>query len=69
MEIISDFHIHSRYAMACSPSITIKGLAHEAQEKEIKLLIGKAEPLLNSSGMRKDSLGSLSGFSRKILNV
>ncbi len=38
MEIISDFHIHSRYAMACSPSITIKGLAHEAQEKGIKLL-------------------------------
>ncbi len=38
MEIISDFHIHSRYAMACSPSITIQGLAHAAQEKGIKLL-------------------------------
>ncbi len=38
MEIISDFHIHSRYAMACSPSITIRGLAQEAQEKGINLL-------------------------------
>lgn len=38
MEIISDFHLHSRYAMACSPSTTIQGLALEAKEKGIKLL-------------------------------
>ncbi len=38
MEIISDFHIHSRYAMACSKNITIPGIASEASKKGIKLL-------------------------------
>ncbi len=36
--IIADFHIHSRYAMACSKSITITSLGETAQTKGINLL-------------------------------
>lgn len=38
MEVISDFHIHSRYAMACSNAITIEGIAHTAKEIGINLV-------------------------------
>ena len=38
MEIIADLHVHSRYAMACSSNITIKGMEATAQEKGITVL-------------------------------
>ena len=38
MEIIADLHVHSRYAMACSSNITIKGMEATALEKGIRVL-------------------------------
>ncbi len=38
MRIISDFHIHSRFAMACSEAITIPGIDVTAREKGINLI-------------------------------
>ncbi|MDE1857383.1 MAG: DNA helicase UvrD [Candidatus Micrarchaeota archaeon] len=38
MKLIADFHIHSRYAMACSSQITIKGLDETAKTKGVGLL-------------------------------
>lgn len=38
MKIIADLHTHSRYAMACSSAITIKGMESTALEKGINLV-------------------------------
>ncbi|MCL4403318.1 MAG: endonuclease Q family protein [Candidatus Marsarchaeota archaeon] len=38
MKVIADLHTHSRYAMACSSSITIKGMEATALEKGISLV-------------------------------
>ncbi len=38
MKVIADLHTHSRYAMACSSSITIKGMEAAALEKGINLV-------------------------------
>jgi uncharacterized protein (TIGR00375 family) len=38
MRVIADFHTHSRFAMACSDKITIKGMEASALEKGISLL-------------------------------
>lgn len=38
MEIIADLHVHSRYAMACSSNISIKGMEATALEKGIGVL-------------------------------
>ncbi|MCL4381900.1 endonuclease Q family protein [Candidatus Marsarchaeota archaeon] len=38
MKIIADFHIHSRYAMACSKSITIKGIEAASLNKGINIV-------------------------------
>lgn len=38
MRIIADFHIHSRFAMACSTSITLHGIEQAAKEKGINLI-------------------------------
>ena len=38
MEVIADLHIHSRFSMACSKDITIKGMESAAVEKGINLL-------------------------------
>ena len=38
MRLIADFHTHSRFAMACSPRITIRGMETSACEKGIGLL-------------------------------
>ncbi len=38
MKVIADFHVHSRYSMACSKTITIKGLGAEAGGKGINLI-------------------------------
>ncbi|MDE1828572.1 MAG: DNA helicase UvrD [Candidatus Micrarchaeota archaeon] len=38
MEVIADFHIHSRYAMACSKSITIRGIDEGARQKGIRVI-------------------------------
>lgn len=38
MQIIADFHTHSRFAMACSSSITINGMETAAVEKGISLV-------------------------------
>lgn len=38
MRIIADFHTHSRFAMACSSSITIKGMEDAAIDKGISLI-------------------------------
>ena len=38
MRLIADFHTHSRFAMACSPRITIRGMETSAYEKGIGLL-------------------------------
>jgi uncharacterized protein (TIGR00375 family) len=38
MTVIADLHIHSRFAMACSKNITIRGLEEAAVMKGIKLL-------------------------------
>ena len=35
MKVIADFHVHSRYSMACSKTITIKGLGAEAGDKGV----------------------------------
>lgn len=38
MQIIADFHTHSRFAMACSSKITIKGMENAAVDKGIGLM-------------------------------
>ena len=38
MEIVADLHVHSRFAMACSKSITIKGMEESAIKKGISVL-------------------------------
>ena len=38
MEIVADLHVHSRFAMACSKSITIKGMEETALKKGIRVL-------------------------------
>ncbi len=38
MQVIADFHTHSRFAMACSPKITINGMDSTAFEKGITLM-------------------------------
>ncbi len=38
MEVIADFHVHSRYAMACSSSITLAGLGAAADSKGISVI-------------------------------
>ena len=38
MEIVADLHVHSRFAMACSKSITIKGMEENALKKGIGVL-------------------------------
>ncbi|MDE1833417.1 MAG: DNA helicase UvrD [Candidatus Micrarchaeota archaeon] len=38
MRVIADFHTHSRFAMACSSSITINGMAETGARKGINLL-------------------------------
>lgn len=38
MRTISDFHVHSRFAMACSASITLSGLMSASETKGISLL-------------------------------
>ncbi|HUY70524.1 MAG TPA: endonuclease Q family protein [Candidatus Baltobacteraceae bacterium] len=38
MRVIADFHTHSRFAMACSSSITISGMAETGARKGINLL-------------------------------
>ncbi len=38
MKVIADFHTHSRFAMACSPNITINGMEKAAVEKGIRLM-------------------------------
>ncbi len=38
MRLIADFHTHSRFAMACSPKITVRGMESSAYEKGIGLL-------------------------------
>lgn len=38
MKVIADFHTHSRFAMACSPAITIKGMEQAAFDKGINLI-------------------------------
>ncbi|MDE1762197.1 MAG: DNA helicase UvrD [Candidatus Micrarchaeota archaeon] len=38
MEVIADFHIHSRFAMACSKNITLQGLDAGARQKGIKVI-------------------------------
>ena len=38
MKIIADFHTHSRFAMACSQNITLKGMEGAAIEKGISLI-------------------------------
>jgi uncharacterized protein (TIGR00375 family) len=38
MDVIADFHTHSRFAMACSSKITINGMEEAAVEKGIKLM-------------------------------
>jgi len=37
-EVIADFHIHSRYAMACSKNITIQGIDQGAVQKGIRVI-------------------------------
>ena len=38
MQVIADFHTHSRFAMACSSKITLNGMDHAAFEKGINLI-------------------------------
>ncbi len=38
MQIIADFHTHSRFAMACSSKITMKGMENAAVDKGIGLM-------------------------------
>ncbi len=38
MRVISDFHIHSRFAMACSESINLNGLMASAETKGLTIL-------------------------------
>lgn len=38
MEYIADFHIHSRFAMACSQNIDVEGLDITAKDKGIKII-------------------------------
>ncbi len=38
MKIISDLHVHSRFARACSPAITLQGMEQTAIEKGINLI-------------------------------
>ena len=38
MRVISDLHVHSRFAMACSSAITLKGMEQTAKEKGINLI-------------------------------
>ena len=38
MRVIADFHTHSRFAMACSSRITIKGMEEAAIDKGISLI-------------------------------
>ncbi len=38
MKVIADLHTHSRFAMACSKEITIKGMEAAAKEKGINLI-------------------------------
>lgn len=38
MQVIADFHTHSRFAMACSSKITINGVESAAAEKGIQLM-------------------------------
>ncbi len=38
MQVIADFHTHSRFAMACSDKITIRGMESAAVEKGIRLM-------------------------------
>ena len=38
MKVISDLHTHSRFAMACSPGITLKGMEETALVKGINLV-------------------------------
>ncbi|EQD34964.1 UvrD/REP helicase [mine drainage metagenome] len=38
MEIIADLHVHSRYAMACSSNISIRGMEAAALEKGINVI-------------------------------
>src|SRR5271157_5845377 len=38
MRVIADFHTHSRFAMACSSRITIKGMGGAAIDKGISLI-------------------------------
>ncbi len=47
MRIIADFHTHSRFAMACSQNITLRGMESAALEKGIGL-IGTADFLHGS---------------------
>lgn len=38
MRVISDLHVHSRFAMACSSAITLKGIEETALQKGINLM-------------------------------
>ncbi len=38
MRVIADFHIHSRFAMACSSNISIEGMDTTCKEKGIKVI-------------------------------
>lgn len=38
MELISDFHTHSKYAMACSENISLEGMDITAKQKGIQLM-------------------------------
>ena len=53
MRIIADFHTHSRFAMACSQNITLKGMEITALEKGINL-IGTGD-ILHSSWLSEIS--------------